>query len=119
MTPHELSLLRDIHGAGTGIMQRTRGLTPGEYAADRDLQLTVERLFTILGEAASRLHRQYPVTAARVLELRGPIAFRNFLIHVYDQIDQGKVWDIVQTHVPPMVASVELLLREGEEEQHT
>jgi len=78
----------------------------------------VERLFIILGEAVARLHRQYPTTAARVAELRGPIAFRNFLIHVYDQVDPAKVWGIVELHVPPLVTSVEQLLREGEAEQH-
>lgn len=114
MTTHELSLLRDIRDAGEEILARVRQRTFDSYASDRELQLIAERLFIILGEAATRVQQQYPRTATRVAALRGAIAFRNFLIHVYDRIDPKKVWDIIQTDLAPLVEQVQCLVSADE-----
>jgi uncharacterized protein with HEPN domain len=100
-------LLSDIEKATNHILAKTNGKTEADYTADRDLQLIVERLFTILGEAATRIRRHYPTEATLLKHLNGPIAFRNFLIHVYDQISDPHVWRIIVEELPPLKAEIE------------
>jgi len=94
-TPREHKLLSEIRTCADKIIRKTAGKTLADYKADEDLRLAVERLFTILGEAAMRLERSEPQLALQIPNLRGPIAFRNFLIHVYDSIEDEKVWEII------------------------
>ena len=56
----------------------------------------VERQLAIIGEALSQLARVDQGLAARIPELRRVVAFRNVLIHGYDQIDNAGVWRIVE-----------------------
>ncbi|HEX8341127.1 MAG TPA: HepT-like ribonuclease domain-containing protein [Tepidisphaeraceae bacterium] len=84
-------LLDDIRNSAEMILQKIAGKSSADFSTDRDLQLIIERLFTILGEAANRLRRHYPDIADRLGGLENPVAFRNFVIHVYDQIDPAKV----------------------------
>ena len=77
MTPRERKLLSDIHSAARRILVRTADKTLEDYVANEDLRLVVERLFTILGEAATRLKRDHLGRAAQVPAIAGPIAFRN------------------------------------------
>ena len=113
MTPHELSLLHDMREAASDILTRTQGCDKEGFVNKRDLQLIVERLFITLGEAAVRLEKQYPQTASRVPNLRGPIGFRNFLIHVYDQIDPARVWDVVVSDLATLSDAVSRLLTDA------
>jgi uncharacterized protein with HEPN domain len=53
--------------------------------------------------------------AKRIPELRRVIAFRNVLIHGYDQIDNAGVWRIVEADLPPLRRrATELLAELGE-----
>jgi uncharacterized protein with HEPN domain len=101
MTDHEKKLLHDILSAADRILLKTLGKSQTIYEADADLQLMVERLFTILGEAAGRLQRHFPDTAAKLPDLRGPIAFRNFLIHVYDAVEPRRCGRSLRKICPP------------------
>ncbi len=51
-----------------------------------------------------------PVTAQRMSGQAQIIAFRNSLIHGYDVIDHGIVWEIIQRDVPVLLAEVVVLL---------
>lgn len=111
-------LLSDIRSAAVKILDKAGHVSADQYAADEDLQLIVERLFTILGEAAVRLQRHHPDVAAQLPRLRGPIAFRNFLIHVYDAIEHPKVWTIIREDVSPLIDEikrVEAILSTGDQ----
>jgi len=78
MTDRERKLLGDIRDAADELLSFTRGKTEADYLADRGLRLLVERLFLVIGQAATRLRREAPDTFATVQHLRGAIAFRNF-----------------------------------------
>src|SRR5205814_8555944 len=51
------------------------------YLGDELLRSGVERQFGTIGEALSRLDKQWPDVAATIPEHRKIIAFRNILIH--------------------------------------
>lgn len=41
--------------------------------------------------------------------VRRLIAFRNVLIHGYAEVDDQLVWDLLQSHLPALIADVESL----------
>ena len=72
------------------------------------------RNFEVIGEAARRLsedvRQQNPqVPWAQV------IAFRNLLIHVYDQVSLQRVWEIIERDLPPLKAQIAALLAQPDE----
>jgi uncharacterized protein with HEPN domain len=74
----------------------------------------VERNFEIIGEAVSRLARTDPDLAARIGDYPQIIAFRNVLIHGYDLIDDGRVWQVITHDLPRLEQQVTDLLREAQ-----
>ena len=73
---------------------------------DRRTQAAVEREFEIIGEAMTRLRREFPEVAAQVPELREVIDFRNLLSHGYDSIDLRVVWSLAQHELPAFVSAL-------------
>jgi hypothetical protein len=74
------------------------------------LRSAVDRLFTIIGEALTRLEKLDASVASRISDYRKIIGFRNVLIHGYEVIDDAIVWTTVQNHLPILKQQVETLL---------
>ena len=79
--------LRDIQVAAERIERFTRGKGFEQYLADEMLRSAVERQFSIVGEALSRLDKDSPDVAAAIPHHGRIIAFRNILIHGYAAVD--------------------------------
>ena len=106
-TPRTLGQIGD---ACSFVLSVTEGKTPEDYAADRLLRQAVERNLEIVGKAVGRLRRDDPETAGRLSEHERIVAFRNVLVHGYDLMDDGIVWDTIRTKLPLLLAEVEGLL---------
>ena len=63
-----------------------------------------------MGEAFVRLRETDAETFAQFPQAPPIIGFRNRLIHGYNAIDQGAVWDVVQRHLPTLLAAIEKIL---------
>lgn len=74
----------------------------------------MERQFEIAGEALSQLGKIDPQTFSRVPDAPQVVAFRNFLIHQYAQINTRLVWGVMKNDLPSLRAAVKPLLAEGE-----
>ena len=98
--------LEDIRDAAEFILDLTRGRTLDEYRNDRVLSSAVERNFITVGEALNRLVHADPDTAAALGNYPQIIAFRNIVVHGYDQIEHPIVWGIIQNEVPKLLAAV-------------
>jgi uncharacterized protein with HEPN domain len=70
----------------------------------------VERQFEIVGEALNQLMKIDPSTGSQIADHRKIIAFRNILIHGYAAVSDELVWAIVETRLPDLLNTVELLL---------
>jgi uncharacterized protein with HEPN domain len=103
MQPRTIKLLEDIRDAAAFIEVVTHDIQPDDYFSNRMLRQSSERNFEIIGEAMRRL-------AQHVSGYVQIIAFRNTLIHGYDLIDPGVVWDIIQRDIPVLLAEVVALL---------
>ncbi len=104
--------LRQIVDACSFVLSVTDAKGRKDYTADRLLRQAVERNMEIIGEAVGRLMRDDPETAARLSEHERIVAFRNVLIHGYDLVDDGIVWDTIRTKLPLLLSEVEALLEE-------
>lgn len=105
-----LSLLNHMRDAAEHILEKTRSSTLPHYLRDRDLQQIVERNFEIIGEAMRRLTRHDSDIADRITDGREIIAFRNVLIHAYDDIDHFRVWQVIE-HLPLFCSELDVIFK--------
>ena len=102
-----LKYLFDIEQAGQRIQAFTVGKTLADYQASLLLQSAVERQFEIIGEAVAQLAKRDPATAGQIPEYQRLIAFRNILIHGYSDVDEVLVWGLIESHLPPLLATIQ------------
>ena len=96
--------LRDVVEACDAIDSVLSGVEFDEYHATRMLRSSVEREFTIIGEAISVLSRTEPQLFTRITNGRRIVDFRNQLTHAYLQVDDRIVWLIARNDVPLLKA---------------
>lgn len=113
MRPETPKLLEDIRDAARFVLDITAAETVDSYTDNRLLRQGVERNFEIMGEAMGRLGRLDPETVARITDFRQVISFRNILIHGDDEIDHGRVWQVIQSSLSTLESEVVRLLGEG------
>jgi len=92
--------LSDILESCDAIATATAGLDSEGYLASRLVRSSVEREFTIIGEAIVVLSRKSPEVFAAITQARRIVAFRNQLTHEYPVIDDEAVWVIARRDVP-------------------
>ncbi len=82
-----------------------------DIEADRVLQLALVRLLEILGEAGARVSEETRSRCADIPWL-AIIGLRNRLIHGYDAIDFGILWQILSADLPALIPALERALAE-------
>jgi len=112
MPPETKKYLEDIARAAELIAQFTAGKTFADYMQDPMLRAAVERQFEIIGEALVRLAKRDEIVAARIGEHQRIIAFRNILIHGYNNVDDLLVWGVVESKLNALRRDVAALLGE-------
>lgn len=95
MHPDALKLLEDIRDAGSFVLEVVRDCDQEAYEQDRLARQAVERNFESIGEALNRLSKADPSAAQRVGPVPQIVAFRNILVHAYDNIDHEIVWYVI------------------------
>ena len=87
----------------------TEGVTLEVFVSDAKLQAATLHVLQIVGEAASKvsaeLRRDHPE-----IEWERIINLRHRLVHDYPRIELPKIWTIVQTQIPPLIAALEPLV---------
>ena len=112
MPPETKKYLEDIARAAELVAQFTAGKTFADYMQDPMLRAAVERQFEIIGEALVRLAKRDEIVAARIGEHQRIIAFRNILIHGYNNVDDLLVWGVVESKLNALRRDVATLLGE-------
>jgi len=106
---HDPAYLWDMLDAAKTACQLTQGMTYQQYQQDRKLQLAIERLVEIIGEAARNISKTFTDAHAEI-PWRKIIAQRHVLAHDYGDIAQEKMWILVTQNIPELIASLETLL---------
>lgn len=80
-----------------------------ELIEDRVMQLALQKLVEIVGDAANRVSAE---TQQQHQEIPWPqiIGLRNRLIHDYDEVDLGILWKIIQTDLPPLIEQLKAIV---------
>jgi uncharacterized protein with HEPN domain len=109
MEERELQRLRFIRDSIARIEDYSRG-DHDAFLAQSMMQDAVPRRLETLADATRQL--------SDPLKARHPeipwwqvYGFRNIAAHAYEDIDLGRVWEIVTTYLPPLKAAVEQELR--------
>lgn len=110
MPPEAEKYLVDIQTALAEIRDFTRGMDLAGYQADPKSRAAVERKFEVVGEACVRLRKKSPETHGKIPDAAMIVGFRNRLIHGYDDVDDGIVWDIVTHKLPLLAKEIEALV---------
>lgn len=101
----ERKLLSDILNAIELIENFTLGINSfNDYILDIKTKSAVERQLAIVGEAVTKLKKESSISIENSTQL---IAFRNRLIHAYDNIDDAIVWTIIKKHLPLLKSEVQ------------
>lgn len=85
------------------IVAFVEGETYQSFLANRALQLAIERLLTIVGEAISVALRSGD-SGVDVPFVREFIGLRNRLVHAYDNVDLEIIWDTATRDDPALSA---------------
>lgn len=106
------AFLWDVRESALAIQSFTAGMDAAAYNSNEMAQAAVERKFEIIGEALGQLAKLDATLAARISDLPQIVAFRNQLIHGYATVNVSTVWNVVQSALPPLIDSVQLLMSE-------
>ncbi|MBV9282320.1 MAG: DUF86 domain-containing protein [Chloroflexi bacterium] len=94
-------------------------MEPEAFAADRKTNYATVRALEIIGEAAKRLPAE--IRALDPLVPWGEMAgMRDRMIHGYDRVDLGVVWDVVRRELPallPRIAALQHMVEEREDRE--
>jgi uncharacterized protein with HEPN domain len=86
--------LWDMLDSARKICDFTRGINIQEYLKDQMMQLAIERLIEIMGEAARRISDDFKESHPEI-PWKNIIAQRNVLAHEYDNIRQELIWTVI------------------------
>lgn len=89
-----------------------KGKTRNDMETNRLLNLSLVRLLEIVGEASSRVssetRNEYPdIPWSQIISLR------NRLVHGYDAVDFGILWNIIYLEIPRLVEDLDKILNLG------
>ena len=110
MPPKHLAHLSDILVSANLIFSYIDGLTFDDYLSDLKARDAVERRFAVIGEALNRLRRDAPDVYARIDHTAEIAAFRNIIVHVYDQLDHEIVWKVIETDLKQLMAQAKMAI---------
>lgn len=106
--PHKLEkLVQDARGACVELRSFTSGKTYENLKSDRGLQLILERLFEILGEALYRIRNLDETSFDQISDGHRIIGTRNLLAHGYDIVDHEILWAAVQSSLTALEEDLE------------
>ena len=100
--------LRAILEAIEGIEAAVQGKTRDAFAADWLLRHGVQRGIEIISEAARRIPPDLWATRPEVPWVQ-IIGISNVLRHEYHRVSDTIVWNVVDTHLPPLKRAVEAI----------
>ncbi len=103
--------INDMKESAKKILDKTQGLSLQEFRDNEFLQLAIERLFEILGEAANRIPKMqqenYPqIPWARIIGLR------NIIIHAYDKVNTERLFEVIQENLPQLKEELDKIWQE-------
>jgi uncharacterized protein with HEPN domain len=111
MSVSDLELLKYILDEINFVLDHTRGKTKNDVMNDAVLYRAVIRSIEITGEATKKLSDKLKSEHPGI-EWKKMGRTRDVLIHVYFDIDNDIIWDIITEKFPPLQQYISLLLQQ-------
>jgi len=111
LNQREKAYVTDMLDAAREIDKFIAGVSLQAYENDRKLQLAVERLLEIMGEAARRVSHDCRSEYGDVPWVR-IVGLRNVLTHEYGEIRNDIVWRVAAQRIPEILDAIEEILRD-------
>jgi uncharacterized protein with HEPN domain len=102
--------IRHILEAISGAQGYVAGLTLDTFRADSKSVDAVLTKLMVIGEAAALVPAEVQDRHAEV-PWRKMKGLRNVIVHQYDRVDVGIVWNVLHRDLPPLVPLLEEVLR--------
>jgi len=110
MSHHDDRLyLTDMADACHRVRRHLQGQTWADFQSNEMLQDAILWQLTILGEAAAKVSPPFR-TAHPTVPWRDLKNLRNRLVHGYNDLDLGRVWQVAVTDVPRLVQTLDPLV---------
>ena len=103
-------LLEDIIESIDTIKQFVKGITFDEFYSDRKTVDAVTRNFEIIGEASSKIPREFQKQHSEIA-WRKIIGLRNRVIHDYFEVDYEMIWEIIHKDLDGLKTKLEKILQ--------
>lgn len=110
MTPETAKRLLGEISACDEIADFTANWSRDEFLRTRGHQLVVWKLVEIVGEALRQGEETDPSLRSAIPEPRDVVNTRNRIVHGYDSVDFGLLWDIASDEIPPLRECLSMLL---------
>jgi len=115
MKREPLAYLSDILESCEAIDKALLGLQIKDYLGNRLVRSSVEREFTIIGEAVLALSHNAPAIYSSITGARRIIDLRNRLTHEYPSVDDELIWGLAKGAMQILKVECQALLSEREE----
>ncbi len=103
----------DINIACGHITDFTKGKDYLGFKNDIQLKFAIERLFITIGEAANKLSKNYDIHLKSESSI---VALRNVMVHDYNSLHDGLIWQIIETDLVDLKIEIEELIKKYEQE---
>jgi uncharacterized protein with HEPN domain len=113
MQPDEAALLDVAYCCGR-IVALTEHVTLEAFEADEALREAVQYRLIVAGEAVKRLSPEFRATHGQ-FAWASVAGLRDILVHAYERVDYGEIWNIATTSVPRLLEYVGPLLPRRDE----
>jgi len=113
---NELNLVRLQHmlEAATEAVAFARHETRKTLESDRKLALALAMLVTIIGEAASRVTKEFQIEQSQI-RWSDIVGTRNYLVHAYFKVDLDILWDIISNDLPILIPQLETIISSSDQ----
>jgi uncharacterized protein with HEPN domain len=110
MKPHTRRRLLDAAGSARELGEILAGKSLADLRDDRVLLLAVLKLLEVTGEALNKARRHDGWLEREVPGLQRYVHLRNQLVHDYDKVDIPIIWEVTQSGIPRLRASIDAVL---------
>jgi len=105
----DASYLADMLEYALRAVEFSTGLSAEEYMRDERSRRAVERVIELIGEAARNVSEPFRTSNPQIPWAR-IIGQRNVLAHDYGEVDDLLIWNLVQQHIPILIADLRRLV---------
>lgn len=107
--PRNIPSARDMIAAAKLAESFVKGMTKRPFAKDLKTQAAICRQLEIIGEAATRMSREFRESAPAIPWKR-IIGMRNILIHMYEEVDEDQLWQTIKKDLPKLILELKRLI---------